>query len=143
MVIVFTLQRNLAKFISMCVCRELIAVCRLPDCAGVPWHKIRGESSSNGSECGVPVSLRTKIRAELSSNGSWRSRRHSSSWTPAVYGPLEVLLLLFLSNGSISFSSTSRIPSVRLLFQQHPPSRPLLLLDSYLIDLLVLVKLSR
>ena len=32
---------------------------------------------------------------------------------------------------------------MRLLFQQHPPSRPLLLLDSYLIDLLVLVKLSR
>ena len=29
----------------------------------------------NGSECEVPVSLRTKIRAELSSNGSWRSRR--------------------------------------------------------------------
>ena len=69
---------------------------------------------------------------------------HSSSWTLAVYGPHEVLLLLlFLSNGSISFSTTSRVPSVRLLFQQHPPSRPLLLLDSYLIDLLVLVKLSR
>ena len=49
--------------------------CRFPDCAGVPRHKIRGESSSNGSECGVPVSLLTKIRAELSSNGSWLSRR--------------------------------------------------------------------
>ena len=32
---------------------------------------------------------------------------------------------------------------MRSPFQEHPPSRPLMLLDSYLVGLLVLVKLSR
>ena len=41
-----------------------------PDCAGVPRHKIRGESSSNGSECGLAVSLRTST---LSSHQMARS----------------------------------------------------------------------
>ena len=44
----------------------------VPRVRGSLRTKIRAESSSNGSKCGVPVSLRTKIRAELSSNGSCR-----------------------------------------------------------------------
>ena len=44
----------------------------VPPVRGSLRTKIRAESSSNGSECGVPVSLRTKIRAELSSDGSCR-----------------------------------------------------------------------
>ena len=47
----------------MSVGRELMAVCRFPDCAGVPRHKIRGESSFITwlGNCGVPVSLRKNL----------------------------------------------------------------------------------
>ena len=75
-VILFTFQGNLAKFSfyeRMSRVDGCLSISGL--CGSTPAQKIRGESSSNGSECGVPVSLRTKIRAELSSNGSWRSRR--------------------------------------------------------------------
>ena len=41
-------------------------------CAGVPRHKIRAESSSNGSELRSAGLTPHKIRAELSSNGSSR-----------------------------------------------------------------------
>ena len=41
-------------------------------CAGVPRHKIRAESSSNGSELRSAGFTPHKIRAELSSNGSSR-----------------------------------------------------------------------